>query len=193
MSEHRGRRPGSLLERIMRDVASWFESEDEGFGAGRGDRHRPWPDERCGGAGHRHHDNQWRRGDGERRGRDYGRGGYSRAEDQQESGGRPAQGPYAGIGPRAFRRSPERLRELICERLTDDPDVDASDIEVHVQGDEVTLTGQVDTRSQKRAAEACTEAVAGVRDVHNRLTLRRPQQTAPDAGGWQGAGGSPEI
>ncbi len=179
MSQNRGRRPSSLLERIMRDVSSWFEAEDEdGRGPGGGGRHRPWPEERYGGAGHRHHD--------------YGRGGYA-AEEEPERGGRPAQGSYAGRGPKTFRRSPERLRELICENLTDDPDVDASDVEVHVQGDEVTLTGQVETRSQKRAAEACVEAVTGVRDVHNRLTLRRPQQPPSEGGGWHGAGGSPEI
>ena len=54
-------------------------------------------------------------------------------------------GSYRGIGPRGYRRSPERIYEDICDRLTDNPFIDASDVEVRVGGPEVTLTGSVDS------------------------------------------------
>jgi BON domain len=86
--------------------------------------------------------------------------------------GRHAQeGRYAGRGPKGYQRSEERLKEEVCERLTVDPDVDASDVEVSVQNGEVTLEGTVPTRNMKRAAEDCIEAISGVQQVHNRLRV----------------------
>jgi osmotically-inducible protein OsmY len=41
-------------------------------------------------------------------------------------------GLYAGRGPRGYRRSDERIREDINDRLTDDWYIDASDVEVIV-------------------------------------------------------------
>ena len=89
------------------------------------------------------------------------------------TGRRPYQSPgrYAGRGPKGYRRSDERLREDACERLTADPDVDASDLEVSVQDGEVTLEGTVRTRAMKRAAEDCIDAIPGVQQIHNRLRV----------------------
>jgi len=81
------------------------------------------------------------------------------------------EGRYAGRGPKGYQRSDERLEEEVCERLTADPDVDASDIEVSVQNGEVTLEGTIHTRGMKRAAEDCAEAISGVQQVHNRLRV----------------------
>src|SRR5262245_54927123 len=80
-------------------------------------------------------------------------------------------GRYAGLGPKGYHRSDERLREEVCERLTADPDVDASGLGVSVQSGEVTLEGNVRTRRMKRAAEDCVESVSGVQQVHNRLRV----------------------
>lgn len=82
-------------------------------------------------------------------------------------------GPHAGVGPKGFQRSPDSLKEQVCERLEQAGYIDASDIEVEVEKDEITLTGSVPDREQKRLAEDCAESVRGVSDVHNRLTLRR--------------------
>lgn len=82
-------------------------------------------------------------------------------------------GPHAGVGPRGYERSAERLRDDVCEHLTHHGWIDASEIEVSVENGEVTLTGTVENRAMKRAAEEVAESVRGVRDVHNRLTLRR--------------------
>jgi hypothetical protein len=81
-------------------------------------------------------------------------------------------GPHRGKGPAGYQRSDERIRELVCESLTDDDEIDASQIEVSVTGGEVTLSGTVDDRRTKRAAEDCAYSAAGVRDVQNRLRVR---------------------
>jgi osmotically-inducible protein OsmY len=94
-------------------------------------------------------------------------------------------GLYAGRGPRGYRRSDERIREDINDRLTDDWYVDASDIEVTINNGMVTLTGRVDSRDDKRRAEDIAESVSGVMDVSNQLRVERniPVTTEPETTG----------
>ena len=82
------------------------------------------------------------------------------------------EGNYRGRGPRGYKRSDERIKEDINDRLSDDPYVDASDVEVTVTGCEVTLLGTVDDRSAKRRAEDIAEQVSGVINVENRLRVK---------------------
>ena len=89
--------------------------------------------------------------------------------------GRRAQPSYRGIGPRGYARSDERIREQVCEVLTDHDAVDARDIEVEVQGGEVTLTGSVRERAMKRYAELAAESCRGVKDVHNQLRIKQDE------------------
>ena len=89
---------------------------------------------------------------------------------------------HYGRGPKSYTRSDERIREDVCDRLTEDWYVDASDIEVTVNGAEVTLSGTVDSRHAKRRAEDCADSVSGVRHVQNNLRMR-PQSERPGAGG----------
>lgn len=103
-------------------------------------------------------------------------GAYGSAVSRRESSGqgRPSdtvRGGYRGLGPRGYRRADERVREEICERLTDAEDVDASDIEVGVTDGEVQLSGTVAAREEKRRAELIAETVSGVRDVHNGIRV----------------------
>lgn len=96
----------------------------------------------------------------------------------------PANYPYAGIaserrrgrffgrGPKGYRRSSERIREEISDRLMTHPDIDASDIEVRVGDGIVTLTGTVEDRHEKRLAEYIAEDALGVDDVDNQLKVR---------------------
>jgi osmotically-inducible protein OsmY len=88
-----------------------------------------------------------------------------RRMDEMRSGG------YVGCGPRGYKRSDERIREDVNERLTDDYYLDASDIEVRVSDCTVTLSGRVDSRSDKRRAADLAESVAGVADVSNQLRI----------------------
>ena len=97
---------------------------------------------------------------------------------------------FRGRGPKAYRRSDERIREDINDRLTDHAYLDASDIEVMVKEGEVTLTGKVLDRTDKRLAEDVTESVSGVKHVQNNLrtdkewgtdTTARPMTAAKSA------------
>jgi hypothetical protein len=82
-------------------------------------------------------------------------------------------GRYAGRGPKSWRRSDERIREDVNEELTRHPDVDASEVDVAVINGEVTLTGTVDGRNEKREADECAWRVSGVKDVHNQLRIKQ--------------------
>jgi osmotically-inducible protein OsmY len=82
-------------------------------------------------------------------------------------------GGQTGKGPKGYVRSDERIREDVCDRLSEDDDVDASDITVTVKAGEVTLEGTVVDRHAKHRAEDITESVSGVRDVTNRLRARK--------------------
>jgi osmotically-inducible protein OsmY len=71
----------------------------------------------------------------------------------------------------------------LCDRLTDNPFVDASGIEVLVAGTEVTLTGIVKDSIALRQAQAIAEEVAGVSHVHKRLQLRTAGERETMPGG----------
>jgi hypothetical protein len=80
-------------------------------------------------------------------------------------------GPYRGKGPLNYRRTDERIRELVCEALAEDDEVDATQIEVSVSDGIVTLAGAVRDRPTKRMAEDVVDGIWGVRDVHNVLEI----------------------
>lgn len=80
-------------------------------------------------------------------------------------------GNYRGKGPRGSVGSPERTRDDICDRLTDNPLVDASDIEVRVAGSEVTFAGSVDSDAASRQAEEIAAEAAGITRVRNELRV----------------------
>jgi len=129
------------------------------------------------------------RGYGERSGRDYdydreeGRGWLDRASDAVASwfGDEEAerrrrmdeQREHRGRGPKGYRRSDERIKEDVNDRLSDDYYLDASDVEVAVENMEVTLTGTVRNRNDKRRAEDLAESVSGVTNVENRLRVKQ--------------------
>jgi hypothetical protein len=80
-------------------------------------------------------------------------------------------GQFRGRGPRGYRRSDERIREDVCECLTDDERIDATNVQVEVKDCEVTLSGTVNSREEKRRAEDLIERLSGVKDVHNTLRV----------------------
>ena len=77
-----------------------------------------------------------------------------------------------GKGPKGYQRSDSRIHEEVCDRLTYS-NVDAENIEVTVTGGEVTLSGTVRDRWDKRRAEDLVEEVSGVREVHNGIRVAR--------------------
>jgi hypothetical protein len=94
--------------------------------------------------------------------------------DERHLGGplpEPPRWDFSGRGPKGYMRADDRVRDDVCDRLTSDPFVDATDIDVRIVGGEITLEGAVRTRDQKRRAEDITASVRGVRDVQNRLRI----------------------
>lgn len=86
-------------------------------------------------------------------------------------------GSHHGKGPKGYRRSDERIRDEVSDRLSDDHWLDASDIEVRVENGEVTLTGTVTDRDSKRRAERLAESAGGVSDVQNNIKVRQASST----------------
>jgi len=87
-------------------------------------------------------------------------------------------GPFTGQGPKNYQRSDQQIEDDINHRLTQHGQLNASDINVDVKNGEVTLTGEVDNRSDKRMAEDTADSVPGVKDVHNQLKVRNRQMSA---------------
>lgn len=87
------------------------------------------------------------------------------------------EGPHRGKGPKGYTRSDDRIKEDVNDRLNDDSNLDASDIEVSVTGCEVTLSGTVKNRWEKRRAEDLAEAISGVKNVENRIKVNSDTYT----------------
>jgi hypothetical protein len=88
---------------------------------------------------------------------------------------------FSGRGPKGYRRSDERIKEDVNDRLSEGY-LDASEIEVAVSNSEVTLTGSVNTRQDKRRAEDIAESVSGVTHVENRLRVTQSSLDRPALG-----------
>jgi osmotically-inducible protein OsmY len=111
---------------------------------------------------------------------DYGQAGYGRQNDQRARGAGAYSGyaendrnqqNFRGRGPRGYTRSDERITEDLNERLTDDWQLDADDIQVSVSAGVATLTGTVPQRWLKHHAEDLAESCSGVKDVRNEIRV----------------------
>jgi BON domain len=76
----------------------------------------------------------------------------------------------------------------VCDCLTDDPQLDASNLEVTVKECEVTLSGTVNRREDKRRAEDLAEGISGVKDVRNNVRVAS-EQSGERMSGMQGTQG----
>jgi hypothetical protein len=123
-----------------------------------------------------------------RRGLESGQGGFGSTREDRSFGVGESQ---RGRGPKGYQRPDERIREDINEALTDDETLDASDISVEVSNCEVTLSGTVLNRDDKRRAEDIAEDVSGVRHVQNDIRVEREGRaqyasSAAARAGWLG-------
>lgn len=151
----------------------WYESKSRDYNEGRGSGYTGYAGNSGGNFGRTDF----------RRERDEDRGFWDRASDEVASWfgdesaerrrdrDRMMRNSHKGKGPRNYSRSDDRIKEDINDRLSDDPFIDASDIDVTVSSGEVTLTGNVDERSNKRRAEDLAESVSGVKNVENRIRV----------------------
>jgi hypothetical protein len=175
--------PGQGWGQRGREQQAWGEGEFGGFGRGSGmyspggefgGRYEPGGVDPYGG------------------GQRFGREPSGGREGGFGSGGEMGRGQFAGRGPKGYRRSDDRIKEDVCEQLTLHPDIDASEIEVKVQGGEVSLTGTVDSRRAKRLVEDLVEVASGVKDVNNQLRVKQRDGTGSvsDAAGTAETQGS---
>ncbi|TWG81737.1 putative periplasmic or secreted lipoprotein [Cupriavidus gilardii J11] len=86
-------------------------------------------------------------------------------------------GHYPRTGPKGYRRSDERIREAVCERLAYAEGIDVSDVSIEVEGGVVKLSGTVAHRRQKYDIEDMVEREFGVTDVQNDIRVRRNERT----------------
>jgi hypothetical protein len=187
-----------------RDASSWFDQHrdaqhfevrpqrSQGFGgAGWASSGQDWG---RGSAGYRGPDysrvqsnygardlDQTQRYSGVSQGQDYGYRGDARSDEsfgqQLRHAGQQVASKVKRVfrGPKGYKRSDERVREDVNDRLAQQDHFDPSDIEVSVQGGEVTLTGTVQSRQEKFLAEEIADDVSGVTEVHNQLRVRREE------------------
>ena len=123
-------------------------------------------------------------GDFDRSSRNFGNNAYGFDRDRgdrEESWGESIKN-FFGIGPKGYKRSDEKIKDDVNERLEDHPRIDASNIEVQVNDGEVTLTGSVNDRYSKRLAEDVAQQCRGVKDVHNQIRVQS-QSTMGTIGG----------
>ena len=161
------------------------ESQPRGFGGGGYDRNFGWgrgaqADDPTGSYERgRYDEGNYSRG--REMGRDQDQRGFGqRLRDIGEDMRRSVKRIFRG--PKGYKRSDERIREDVCDRLGDQDDFDPSDIEVQVSDRVVTLTGTVQLRWHKFRAEEIADEVSGVEDVQNQLRVQRQRDSErPDA------------
>lgn len=94
-----------------------------------------------------------------------------------EHGDNWEEGQFRGKGPKGYSRSDDRIKEDVSDTLTDNSMIDASDIEISVSNGEVTLSGTVNSKRNKRLAEDLAESVSGVRNIENKLRVKQSNES----------------
>lgn len=77
---------------------------------------------------------------------------------------------------RAYRRTDERVRDDVCERLSHSNAVDPTDVTVEVRDGVVTLEGTVPRRAMRYALEDIAARCMGVIDIDNRVRVAPPHR-----------------
>lgn len=97
----------------------------------------------------------------------------AQADERLDSGRVQFQPDERRRGPKNYRRSDERITEVLSERLMESAHLDSSDVTVTVREANVTLEGTVPERWMKHAIENIAITSWGVVDVENRITVPR--------------------
>ncbi len=84
-------------------------------------------------------------------------------------------GPHKGKGPKGYRRSDEKIRDEINDKLYHDSFIDASNIDVKVEDGDVVLSDTVESRGTKRRTEDLVDEVTGVKDINNNLKINKTE------------------
>lgn len=80
---------------------------------------------------------------------------------------------YAGVGPKGYKRTDERIEEEVCDVLARDQYINASELIVSVDNGVVTLSGTVNDREDRFASEMLVETILGVTDINNNIKVKK--------------------
>ncbi len=94
-------------------------------------------------------------------------------------------GPYTGVGPKNYQRSDEIIEDELCEIFWYNGQIDSSAIGIDVKNGEVTLTGTVDRRREKRLAGDIAESIPGVKHVNNEIHVNPNEGTRVRGAGYE--------
>lgn len=86
---------------------------------------------------------------------------------------------HPGKSPRAVNSADDRLREGIYSALTDEKKLDATDIDIEVEGGIARITGSVPEEEMRSDIENIALGIPGVENVYNYLTTRRRVARGP--------------
>lgn len=103
----------------------------------------------------------------------YGGGFYGGYGGQQYPGGMEGRTRTQRRGPKGYKRSDERIRDDICERLMYRDDLDVENVSIEVKEGRVRLDGEVPERRMKHEIEDICDSVFGVQDVENNIRVKR--------------------
>ncbi|MCR4466646.1 BON domain-containing protein [Burkholderia sp. SCN-KJ] len=180
-SEWSERSARSSAEQRGADAGADWRSAPGGPGGPGGSRDPAWESERGYG-------NRGRRAEGSQ-GREGAHGDQPGFRGHHRMGWYGGEGDYEAQreamrhrrGPKGYTRSDERIREDVCERLAYALDIDVSDVSVQVRDGRVELDGTVPQRWMKHDIEDIADGCMCVRDVENRVRVRRDGEQ-PDTG-----------
>jgi hypothetical protein len=101
------------------------------------------------------------------------------------------QGMSQQRGPKGWKRTDDRLKDDICERLYNTQHIDSSEVTVEVKDGKVTLEGSVPQRGMKHALEDLIDACPGVTDIDNRVRVSQGgSQSQTGQGASSGSSGT---
>ncbi len=85
-------------------------------------------------------------------------------------------------GPKGYRRSDERIREDLCERIMQTGHIDSSEVTVDVKGGQVLLEGTMPERWMKHTIENLADSCPGVKDIENKIRVQPAAGTGTPVG-----------
>jgi osmotically-inducible protein OsmY len=85
-----------------------------------------------------------------------------------------------GLGPEEQEKDDRRIEAEVRERLTDHDRLDASSIQVRVEGGEVALTGTVEDADIRQLAEDALGGITGIKAVYNQLRVQSDETEEPE-------------
>jgi osmotically-inducible protein OsmY len=82
-----------------------------------------------------------------------------------------SEGEHKGAAPKSERNTQDPVAERVHDLLTEEPWLDATDIDIAVSGGVVTLTGSAPTAEQVALAGKTAAEAEGVTEVKNELAV----------------------